>query len=108
MPNDFELRVTERGSYGYHPFTTGTAIWTPVEVWDIGPTGPFNENDPTDDVQMIVNLYSDSGEEGECSFDYGELELFDRPASDRVYAYYPIEGASYDDYAALLGPLVDS
>ncbi len=37
-PQDFEIRFTETGSYAYHPFTTGNAIWVPFEVWDIGPT----------------------------------------------------------------------
>ena len=76
----------------------------PVEVWDIGPTGPFNTNDPADDVQLIVNIFSDSG--GECHFGYGEGEMFSRQFSDRIYGYYPT--TTYAEYEALMKPLVDS
>ncbi|MCH8959867.1 MAG: T9SS type A sorting domain-containing protein [Bacteroidetes bacterium] len=103
-PNDFEIRVTTEGSIGYHPFTTGNMLWTPVEAWDIGPTGPFNSNDTSDDVQLIINIFSDGG--GECFFGYGEGELFGRPFTDRMYAYYPT--TSYADYEALAKPLVDA
>ena len=108
-PDDFEIRFTEHGSYGYYPFTTGKAIWVPFEVWDIGPTGPFGTNDPADDVQLIPNFFSDNG--GECEWAYGELPspFFGsgtNGATDRIYAYFPT-----DDYAAweaAVKPLVDA
>ena len=108
-PDDFEIRFTEPGSYGYHSFTTGKAIWVPFEVWDIGPTGPFGTNDPADDVQLIPVLFSDYG--GECEWAYGELPspFFGsgtNGATDRIYAYFPT-----DDYAAweaAIKPLVDA
>ncbi len=107
-PNDFEIRWTETGSYGYHPFTTGNAIWAPVEVWDIGPTGPFGENDPSDDVQMILNIFSDNG--GECEFAPGEIPEdpfgVGWPGTDRIYAYYPT--GTYADWEALVKPLVEA
>ncbi|GIV59253.1 MAG: hypothetical protein KatS3mg043_0342 [Rhodothermaceae bacterium] len=108
-PNDFEIRFTETGSYAYHPFTTGNAIWVPFEVWDIGPVGAFGENDPSDDVRMIPNLFSDNA--GECEFAYGELPspFFasgTNGATDRVYAYYPT--TTYEDFEAVVKPLVDA
>jgi len=108
-PNDFEIRFTEQGSYGYHPFTTGNAIWVPFEVWDIGPTGIFGTNDPSDDIQMIPNFFSDNG--GECEWAYGEA---DSPffgsgtngASDRIYAYHPVNN-DYAAWEAAIKPIVD-
>ncbi len=112
VPNDFELRFTAEGSIAYHVFTAGTALQVPFEVWDIGNTGPFNENDPVDDVRMIPIVFSDNG--GECDFAYGELSdatgsaVFGRPATDRIYAYYPKPGRTYADWATAVEPLVDA
>ena len=109
VPNDFEVRATDEGSYGYFLFSSGNAIWVPFETWDIGPTGPFGVNDPSDDVRMIPIVFSDGG--GECSFGFGEA---DDPfglgweITDRVYAFYPIEGRSYADWEATVKPLVDA
>ncbi len=109
-PHDFEIRFSAEGSYAYHPFTHGTALWVPFEVWDIGPVGPFGINDPSDDVRMIPNLFSDNG--GECELEYGELSdatgdaVFGRPATDRIYAYYP--QTTYDAWAAAIAPVVSA
>ena len=108
-PHDFDVRLTEEGSYGFHLFTSKRAIWVPVEVWDVGPTGPFKENDPSDDVRLIPVLYSERlTSTAECSFGYGEGLLDGRSFTDRLYAFYPVEGATYADYAALVGPLVEA
>ncbi len=78
----------------------------PAEVWDIGPTGPFGVNDPSDDVQMIPILFSDGG--GECLFGFGEG---DDPfglgwqMTDQIYAYYP--KTTYADWEAAAKPLVE-
>ncbi|HUF09236.1 MAG TPA: T9SS type A sorting domain-containing protein [Rhodothermales bacterium] len=96
-PNDFEIRVTDDVSYGQYIFTSGNTIATPFEVWDIGPTGLFGVNDPSDDVQMIPVLFADGG--GECFFGFGEA---DDPfglgwqVTERIYAYYAVD----NDYAA--------
>ena len=108
-PHDFEIRFTEKGSYAYYPFSSGNAHWVPFEVWDIGRTPPFTENDPSDDVQMIPNIFSDGG--GECAFAYGELEspFFSEGtngATDRIYAYYPT--TTYADWEAAVKPLVEA
>ncbi len=109
-PHDYEIRFTAGGSYAYFSFSTGAAIWVPFEIWDIGPVGPFGVNDPSDDVRMIPNLFSDNN--GECAFEYGELSdatgdaVFGRPATDRVYAFYP--ATTYDAWASAIGPIVNA
>ncbi|MGA7304208.1 MAG: hypothetical protein WBW88_05015, partial [Rhodothermales bacterium] len=106
-PNDFEIRATDAGSYGYFGFSSGNIIHVPAEVWDIGPTGPFGVNDPSDDVEMIPVLFSDGG--GECFFGFGEG---DDPfglgwqITDRIYAYYST--TTYADWEAAAKPLVDA
>ncbi|MEM1054473.1 MAG: T9SS type A sorting domain-containing protein [Bacteroidota bacterium] len=96
-PRDFEVRFTEEGSFAYWPFTSGNLIKVPFEVWDIGLTPPGSENDPSDDIQMIPNIFSDDG--SECDFAYGAGENFGRPSTDRIYAYYAV-GDDYDAFAA--------
>jgi hypothetical protein len=109
-PQDFEIRVTEAGSYGYHPFSDGNgeAHWVPFEVWDIGPTGPFGVNDPADDVQMIPNIFSDNG--GVCEFAFGEIAEdpfgLGWPVTDRVYGYYST--TDYADWESQIKPLIDA
>ena len=109
-PHDFEIRVTAEGSFGYHGFTSGAAISVPLEVWDIGDVGPFGVNDTTDDQRMIPLIFSDNG--GDCVFGFGEIPEdpfgLGWPVTDRVYGYYPIEGASYDDWAVQVRPIVET
>ncbi|MDX1739772.1 MAG: T9SS type A sorting domain-containing protein, partial [Rhodothermales bacterium] len=111
-PQDYEIRFTEAGSYGYHPFTTGNAIWVPFEVWDIGPTytgTAVNPNDPADDVQMIPNFFV-GGRSTECEWFYdpavpGAFGVFSG-STMRVYAYYATNG--YAAWEAAVKPLVDA
>ena len=102
-PNDYEIRFTAAGSYAYYPFTTGVAIWVPFEVWDIGVTAPGAINDPLDDVQMIPNLFPDSGVE--CTFDYQDPTVFGiGETTQRIYAYYPV--GDYATWAAAIAPVI--
>ncbi len=111
-PQDYEIRFTETGSYGYHPFTTGNAIWVPFEVWDIGPTytgTTVNPNDPADDVQMIPNFFV-GGRSTECEWFYdpavpGAFGVFGG-STMRVYAYYAT--TTYAAWEAVVKPLVDA
>ncbi|HEY5564302.1 MAG TPA: hypothetical protein VIL33_01840, partial [Rhodothermia bacterium] len=109
-PRDFELRFTISGSYAYHHDTSGRIIHVPFEAWDIGVVGPFGMNDPSDDVQLIPGLYSDNG--GECRFGFGEVadDPFGLgwPVTDRIYAFYPVDGSTYDDWEATAEPLVSA
>jgi hypothetical protein len=113
-PNDFEIRVTEAGSYGYYGFSSGNTIWTPFEVWDIGPTGTGSGrvaavNDPSDDVQMIPVLFADGG--GECFFGFGEADDpfgLGWPATDRIYGFYPVDGSDYAAWHSAAQALVDA
>lgn len=109
-PHDFEIRVTESGSYGYYAFTSGSVIWVPFETWDIGSTGPFGVNDPADDERLIPVLFGDNG--GDCFFGFGEIPRdqtpVNMPATDRAYAYYPVAGSTYRDWEGLVKPLVEA
>ncbi|HUF11290.1 MAG TPA: T9SS type A sorting domain-containing protein [Rhodothermales bacterium] len=107
-PNDFEIRATDEGSYGYFLFSSGNAIWVPFETWDIGPTGPFGLNDPSDDVRMIPILFADGG--GECSFGFGEADDpfgLGWPLTDRIYAYYAVND-DYMAWEAAIRPLIEA
>ena len=109
-PQDYEIRVTEVGSYGSFRFQGDhNVVWVPAEVWDIGPTGPFGVNDPSDDVQMVPDLFADN--DGTCEFAFGETETdpfgLGWPVTDRIYAYYLNDGVSYDDYFNTAKALVD-
>ncbi len=96
-PNDFEIRFTghtggdslNSGSWGVNLFTSDVVLWVPYEVWNIGPTGPFGDNDPSDDQRLIPVQYSPGG--GETEFAYGETEdpfgIGGNGSTDRVYAY---------------------
>lgn len=106
-PNDFDIRFTSRGSYAIHLFGMRNVTHVPFEVWDVGPVGFFNENDPSDDVQMIPVLLADDGDE--CTFGYGEIDDpmgLGLKISDRVYAYYP--KSSYAEWEDVVGPLVEN
>lgn len=108
-PNDFEIRVTEEGSYGYFSFSSGNVIWVPLVTWDIGVVGPFGVNDPSDDEQLIPVLFSDAG--GECHFGFGEGDdPFGRgwQITDRVYAYYPTAANTYTGWETAVKPLVQA
>ncbi len=70
-PNEFEIRFTDEGSYGYYGFTTGNLIKVPFEVWDIGLTPPGRANDPSDDVQMVPVLFADGPIECEFGLQLG-------------------------------------
>lgn len=106
-PSDFEIRFTEHGSYAGHPFDSHLGIHVPWEVWDVGDVGLYGVNDPADDVQLIGSLVSPSG--GDCAFEFGETldNDSDWPATDQIFAHYPVAGSSYSDWVAGVGPLID-
>ncbi|MEM1269101.1 MAG: T9SS type A sorting domain-containing protein [Bacteroidota bacterium] len=106
-PNDFELRFTEEGSIAVNVFTSSRGTRVPFEVWDIGAVGPFSENDPSDDVQLIPALFADNEadlaeEEAECMFGYTSITEdplgFGWPGTQRIYGYYPT--TTYDEFEA--------
>ena len=108
-PNDFEIRIVpiEEGSWVYYPFTTGRITKMPFQIWDIGIVPVGAENDPSDDVRLIPNMFADAGSDaaGECVFAFNGPQTFDGAAgsgnsTQRIYAYYPVEGATYETWAA--------
>ncbi|MEM1269118.1 MAG: T9SS type A sorting domain-containing protein [Bacteroidota bacterium] len=114
-PNDYEIRFTETGSIANHPFTSGRGHRVPYETWDIGPVGPFGENDPSDDVQMIPSMFADNQndlaeDDVECNFGYTSITEdpfgLGWPGTQRVYAYYAVN--DYATWESIAGPEVDA
>ena len=91
-PNRYEIRLSG-SSYVYHPFTDtpghpGYSV--PYEVWDIGTT----PDDPSDDIKMIPNIFSDAAaggpDSGACdSYAYSGDIVDGKQLTHRIYAYYP-------------------
>ena len=108
-PNDYEIRWTDEGSYAATIFSSNEVMKVPYEVWDIGVVAPGAENDPSDDVQMIPAHFDDGNGDNpsSCVFNFGETTDLGFPATDRIYAYYPVDGMSHDDWVAYAQPLVD-
>lgn len=109
-PNDYEIRFKEEGSFAW--YTEQSEIGkAPFEVWDIGPTGPFGENDPVDDVQLIARLRAE-GDEFASVFQYGHGWPGDPfnlgwPSTEAITVLYPRDGKTYQDFAdfAASGPI---
>jgi len=102
-PNDFEIRFTSTGSYAGN-LAHDWLVHVPFELWDVGPVGLNNENDPSDDVRLIPFILSEDCEMGFTGDDdphgYGFETL------DRIYGFYPT--GSYAEWEAFAGPLVDA
>ena len=116
-PNDYEIRFTEEGGYGVYAFGSdddiNKHIAVPFEVWDIGITGIGNENDPSDDVRLIPVLFSEA-ENGGGEFAYGDapdqVGVGDATngTTDWIYAYYPAEESTYEEWSAIVEPNVQA
>ena len=101
-------RVRGANAGGFGPWSDAWRFSTSNTVLVNGGVLTFDDGSPAF-VEVVGPGGADPcGAEAGSTFGYGEFELFERSASDRVYAYYPIENTSYDDYATLMGPLVDS
>lgn len=99
----FELRWNEP-SYAVRIFGDSppgfaeVAFQIPFSIYDIGNVRPGQINDPADDVKMIVTPLSDAflngigGDAQACVFGIGAIATGGRPVTDRVYAYYAVEG----------------
>jgi hypothetical protein len=107
--NTYELRFTGP-SWALNPFTgfpgDSMAFQIPFTAWDIGFVGPGEVNDPSDDIQLVVGLYSDFAtvDSDMCANDATTLPYrFQREPSagfqtDRIYAYFPT--FTYAEFAA--------
>ena len=104
VPRTYEIRFTaeDAGSYAYHLFTSNRVVRYPIEIWDIGEVSPGETNDPADDVQMVIAVFSDGSTAtggDECTFGYDEIDQGDGTwLSDRLYAYYFRDGFDYEMY----------
>lgn len=94
-PHTFEIRFTEKGSYGM-ALDRGDIWHVPFEVWDLGPLAPNEVNDESDDVQLVATPT------GSCPFTYGDepSDPLERgwSGTDRIYALYP--ATTYQAWAA--------
>jgi len=98
-PNDFEIRFSEDFAYAFDG-ANAQFLKVPFTVWDIGDTGPFTQNDPADDIQLIPVV-----DEPTCEFVYGNGNAFEplklgwnaTPSIDA--ALYAAKG--YADFAAI-------
>ncbi|OZC04397.1 T9SS type A sorting domain-containing protein [Rubricoccus marinus] len=109
-PNDYEIRFTRSGGLAScAPFCNGLRVRrVPFEVWDVGAVALGEENDPSDDVQLLPTYRSDMA----CEF--GPIGGFnvrdpDFPGyvfSDRIGAAYPV--TTYADFEAEYAPLVEA
>jgi len=100
-PNDYEIRFTPEGSLGYYTNRSEIAR-VPFEIWDIGPTAPFTENDPSDDVQMIPALWAKKDVPSQFQYGHGwpgdPLDL-GWSSTEGFNLQYPLAGKSYQDFA---------
>ncbi len=81
-PNEFDIRFTEDG---YALSQPGTLVRVPFTIWDVGEVSAFEENDPSDDVQLIPELNSDNGTP--CVFSYGDTNIFTGADPARVITF---------------------
>jgi len=106
--DDFEMRFTSAGGYGYWAITTGNVASLPFELWNIGSATP---DDPRDDYRMIPFIRdNDNGEEqyqdvfNLTPFDHSISEEDDDPYTDWVYWHNPLNTspgtAGYDQFVA--------
>jgi hypothetical protein len=107
--NTYELRFTGP-SWSLNPFTGFPGFqWgfqIPFSAWDIGFVAPGEPNDPADDIQLVVGLYSDFAtvDSDMCANDATTFPYrFQREPSagfqtDRIYAYFP--AFTYTEFAA--------
>lgn len=112
-PHDFEIRFTPSGSYAALPDYDNPAFdypnniiykafKIPFEVWDIGSTGPSENNDPSDDVQLLAEFeYLDNGA---CTFKY--VLQNGNPITPHWRASIP--STSYQDWADAVSERVDA
>ncbi|MBT5467452.1 MAG: T9SS type A sorting domain-containing protein [Candidatus Marinimicrobia bacterium] len=82
IPNDFEMRFTAAGGFGYGRFSDGIIRQVPFELWNLRST----PDDPSDDYRMLpaVLPVSDSDEFGFYGDDLNSSAAND-PATDWVY-----------------------
>lgn len=101
IPNDFEMRFTTAGGFGYGRFTDGIIRQIPFELWSLGAT----PNDASDDYRMLPAILpvSDSNEFGFYGDDPSSSASND-PSSDWIYWGDPNDKtpgqAGYDSFFA--------
>lgn len=97
VPNDFEVRFTAGGSWGYLGFGTGAVIKVPFEIWNVGVATYDNV---ADDKRLIPVIFDNDGD-GKFNMnavDHPASGGTNDPTTDWIYWYTPV--TTYDAYAA--------
>lgn len=97
VPNDFEVRFTAGGSWGYLGFSTGAVIKVPFELWNVG-VGTYDN--AADDKRLIPVIFDNDGD-GKFNMnavDHPASGGTNDPTTDWIYWYTP--ATTYDAYAA--------
>jgi hypothetical protein len=115
IPNDLEIRFTEKGSQIFDHWDTETLVDVPFELWHVG----IDPSDPSDDYQLTAwmldadgntefNLcYDASDPDGDAGWaDHGVSGGSDDPYTDRLYWMAPVDDTpgtqGYDKLIAAL------
>lgn len=90
IPNNYEIRFTQRGGKGWMAFTTGTLVDVPFEIWYLGP----NLDNPADDIRMMPWI-NDDNENDVFDFylDHEASGGVNDPFCDWIYFMMPEENA---------------
>lgn len=88
IPNNYEIRFTQRGGKAWMAFTTGTQVDVPFEIWYLGPT----LGDASDDVRMMPWLNDDNANEAfDFHLDHEASSAANDPYCDWIYFMMPPE-----------------
>jgi hypothetical protein len=92
VPNDYEMRWTDRGGKAWMAFTTGTLVDVPYELWFLG-SGTID--DPSDDIRMMAWMFDDDGNDVfNFKLDHQASSGNNDPYSDWIYWLMPEENAA--------------
>jgi len=106
IPNNYEIRFTQRGGKAWMAFTTGTVVDVPFEIWYLGP----NLDNPADDVRMMPWINDDNENDiFDFYLDHEASGAANDPYSDWIYFMMPDSAAApgeagYDAAVARTNP----
>ena len=86
IPNNYEMRFTQRGGKAFLYYTDGKLIDVPFELWYLGP----NLDNPNDDVRMMPFLNDDNENDiFDFKLDHEASGSNNDPYSDWIYWFMP-------------------
>lgn len=91
IPNNYEIRFTERGGKGWMAYTSGALVDVPFELWYLGST----LDDTSDDIRMMPWIYDDNENDiFDFKLDHEASGADNDPYSDWIYFMLPEENAA--------------